>query len=288
MVWNTKSGFLYVLIVCFGFSGALSAQNRVAFVTSATGNANLSSWPEAGKGLMGADAADSICVSLATSAKLGNPNIFKAWLSTSVDDAYCRVHNLTGEKGSNCGEVELPVAAGPWVRTDGVAAGAFIDQLLSPGNKIYVPLLTDETGSVVANDQRAYTSTDADGVERTDTCSDWTDGVSGFGRSTPLHANDWRSNGSSACSSTDVHLICLETVAGPALDLPLPTGNIAFLADASGTGDLSSWPDAELGTSGMEAGDSICNARAAASGLSALINTGVIPRFLKSGHACVS
>ena len=54
--------------VCLGMIGlpvTTSAQTRVAFVTSATGTANLSTWDEAADGLTGLAAADSICTTLA-------------------------------------------------------------------------------------------------------------------------------------------------------------------------------------------------------------------------------
>ena len=61
---------LIFLLVSICFSSQLIAQNRVAFVTSATGNGDLSTWPDAEKGLVGLAAADSICIARATSAEL--------------------------------------------------------------------------------------------------------------------------------------------------------------------------------------------------------------------------
>ncbi len=44
-------------------------------------------------------------------------------------------------------------------------------------------------------------------------------------------------------------------------------GKLAFVTSATGTGELGAWPEADLGTSGMAAGDSICRNLAAAAGL---------------------
>ncbi|HEX7318727.1 MAG TPA: hypothetical protein VF399_00005, partial [bacterium] len=55
-----------------------------------------------------------------------------------TDDAYCRVHNLTGKKSANCGQPALPASAGPWVRMDGFPFGGPIDNILSPNGIVYV------------------------------------------------------------------------------------------------------------------------------------------------------
>jgi hypothetical protein len=256
--------FLIVLFVLPCFSSQLMAQHRIAFTTSVSGNGNLSTWPDAGKGLVGLDAADSICVARATAAGLANPENFVAWLSDDDDDAWCRIHNLTGERLSNCGEVELPLAAGPWLRTDGLPAAE-----ISPNIDIraYMPQLVDETGAAVANDRRAWSGTDVAGFGVGANCVNWTSAPAASAGSLPLHTNSWGSNGSSFCTDTDVHLLCVETGTGPALEFPEPQGNIAFLLDGSGTGDLDTWPGAAPGTSGIDAGDSICNSAAEDAGL---------------------
>lgn len=43
--------------------------------------------------------------------------------------------------------------------------------------------------------------------------------------------------------------------------------HVVFVTSASGTGDLGSWPEADPGTSGIEAGDSICRNLATTAGL---------------------
>jgi hypothetical protein len=69
---------------------------------------------DAGTGL---EAADAICQSRAEAGGLNGT--FRAWLSDDDDDAYCRIHGLSGKKAENCGQGSLPDFAGNWVRTDG-------------------------------------------------------------------------------------------------------------------------------------------------------------------------
>lgn len=75
---------------------------RLAFVTSVQGNANLQTWADA-NGLSGLAAADRICRQRATAAGLAEADQFVAWMSDSNDDAYCRVHGLPGKRSANCG-----------------------------------------------------------------------------------------------------------------------------------------------------------------------------------------
>lgn len=264
-VSNNLLGVL-VFILLLSANNPLAAQQRIAFVTSATGNGNLGSWIEAGDGLTGLAAADSVCVAQATAANLANPQNFTAWMSDSNDDAYCRVHGLSGKKASNCGEVSLPVAAGPWLRTDGQPWAGSIDQIIN-SFVVYNPALLDESGVTLPLDHKAWLSTLFDGTFQGNSCSDWTDSSGTFGYTLPLQFTSWYGDGGASCGADNVHLLCLETGAGPAVELQEPDGNIAFISSATGTGNLSAWDDAEPGTIGMEAGDSICNALAAAADL---------------------
>ena len=81
--------------------------NWVTFVTSVTGKGDLECWPDAGMAT-GLAAGDAICQARATAAGLANPSNFVAWISDMNDDAYCRVHNFSGTKAANCGQLELP------------------------------------------------------------------------------------------------------------------------------------------------------------------------------------
>jgi hypothetical protein len=232
-----------------------AGEHRIAFVSSTFGTADMASC--------------SICIKLAEDAGLANHSNFVAWMSDSDDDAYCRVHDLTGKKTANCGEAELPAAAGPWVRTDGAPFGGPIEMLLSPTHEVYTSLHFDETGTSVPLVSFAWTGTGADGSLDGTTCADWT--------TTPVQtveigwtdrtSSSWGSFGTTICSSDTVHLYCLETMPGPPVVLPDQPGRPAFATDVTGNGNLESWPQADPGKEGIDAGDSICNNRAELAGL---------------------
>jgi len=235
---------------------------HVVFATSVTGTGDLGSWPEASPGAVGLDAADSICQDLALDAGLANPLDFVAWLSDSEDDAYCRVHGLTGKVSNNCGQGVLPVAAGPWVRTDGHPFAPTIDRLLDPTNQVYTPLEYDENGQVVTG--VAFTGTLLTGAASAELCTDggtstdWASSV-GSGRvgTTFETSAKWTSAYSGSCSSEN-RLICMEKGQGGPLPPIDQFAKLAFVTSASGHGELGAWPEADLGTSGVAAGDSIC------------------------------
>lgn len=75
-------------------------------------------------------AGDAVCQARATEAGLVNADKFVAWLSDADDDAWCRLHGLTGQVSTNCGQQSLPQAAGPWVRTDGLPFAELIDLII--------------------------------------------------------------------------------------------------------------------------------------------------------------
>jgi hypothetical protein len=243
--------------------------HRIAFVSLAFGSADIGSWPEAGDGLTGLDAADSICIKLAEDAGLANHNNFVAWMSDSADDAYCRVHNLTGKKTNNCGESELPAAAGPWVRTDGAPFGGPIEMLLPPTNEVYTSLHFDETGTSVPIETRVWTGTGSTGSLHGTTCADWTTTSAQLVKvgKTDRTSGDWGSFSGTTCVADIMHLFCLETMPGPPLVLPVQRGRLAFTTEIKGNGDLGNWPQADPGKVGIEAGDSICNNQAELAGL---------------------
>lgn len=255
-----------LLFSCTYVSALEAQQPKVAFVTSVTGTADLGSWPEAGSAV-GAPAGDAICRNLASDAGLQNAGTFVAWLSTSTDDAYCRLHGFSGKKAANCGQAQLPVDAGPWVRTDGLAFSETIDRLVPPDAVVYYPLAADEDGESVQG--FVFTATYAEGTLDTNlsTCGDWTamPAESARAGSTSRGSYGWTSNGSLQCSSA-AHLICFEPGSGPALTPPAETGAVAFATSVRGTADLGSWPDAGSQT-GVAAADAICQARAAAGSL---------------------
>lgn len=255
-----------LLFSCLSIPCLEAQQPRVAFVTSMTGTADLGSWPEAGSAL-GASAGDEICRTLATAATLQNANSFVAWLSTSTDDAYCRLHGFTGKKSANCGQPQLPVSAGPWVRADGLPFGESIDRLLAPESIVYYPLAADENGTLVS--ARVFTTTAPDGSLATNgsTCGDWTTASSdaAIRGSTARGSWSWTNSGTMRCDAAG-HLFCFEPGPGPALTPPAEEGAVAFVTSLLGTADLGSWPDAG-GKTGVAAADAICQARAAAGSL---------------------
>jgi len=106
---STRTGTLTIAGQTFTITQYGTA-NNVVFVTYVSGSGNLDSWPDAG-GQTGTAAGDAICQARAAAGGLANPSQFRAWLSDQNDDAYCRIHNLTGKKSANCGMATLPVAA---------------------------------------------------------------------------------------------------------------------------------------------------------------------------------
>ena len=264
-----KAGF-------FG-SGAPSSngctRGRLTFVTSTTGATSglLSSWAEAG-GQTGLAAADAVCAARATAASL--PGTYKAWMSDSTNDAYCRVHNLSGKKVNMCGAGSLPVAAGPWVRAslDRRPFSGAIDKLLAPNRIVYYAASFTEAGNdITTSTDRVWTGTDDNGVYTGNACSDWgsnsttfqgTVGLVNGGGTSWTKMNTLATSDPLCSQTTGMHLRCMETNTGPALPPRHPTGvKRAFVTSVSGTGNLSTWADANLAT-GILAGDQICKARA--------------------------
>jgi hypothetical protein len=242
------------------------------FATSVSGNGNLSGWPDAG-GNTGLAAADAICQSRATAA--GLTGTFKAWLSDSNNDAYCRVHNLGGKKSANCGQGSLPVAAGPWVRIDGFPFSEAIDQLLA--GKVYTPVRYDEFGNLIPSNFPGnfyFTNTYIDGTvdpSYSTSCSNWTSNSSQYvgGATTDLTTIMWTEYYSVVCSLTG-RLLCMQTGTWPSLPNLASTGKKAFVTSGPVSGDLGYYSGG--GYTGLAAGDAICRARAAAAGLANAAN----------------
>jgi len=259
------------IAAAYSWSFATRVWNRI-FVTSVTGNGNLASWADAG-GNTGLAAGDAVCQARAAAGGLSG--IFKAWLADDNDDAYCRVHNLTGKRSANCGQGTLPVSAGPWVRMDRFPFSATIDQLAQLNGKVYASVKYDESGNPVLTTGIAsayFTGTIPTGSlhpANPSPCSNWTSStVASF---TALGSADattgmWSTSSSDSCGSTRP-LVCLQTGAGPALPVFASPGKKAFLTSVSGNGNLASWASAG-GNTGLAAGDAVCQARAAAGGLS--------------------
>ena len=219
-------------------------------------------------GFTGLDAGDAICQARAAAASLPNAVGYRAWLSDSVDDAYCRMHNLNGKRATNCGQPSLPASAGPWWRTDGKPFGAGLPDLVAPLGEVLNPPAFYEFGADLAVGG-AWTGTAEDGAAGSFTCADWTvvdDPEPAFMGLAYRTATSWMKAGSAPCSSPQYHLYCFETgVADPLPPFPA-SGRLAFLTSAYGTGELGSWPNAGSAT-GLEAGDAICRDLAALAGI---------------------
>jgi hypothetical protein len=246
--------------------------NRV-FVTSVQGTGDLSTWADAG-GKSALAAGDAICQTRAEAA--GLEGIFKAWLSDADNDAYCRVHNLSGKKSLNCGQAALPAAAGPWVRTDGFPFAGTIDQLVQ--GIVYGPPRTTESG--VSTSSTFFTNTAVGGNLSINACSGMTssagsDASGGVADGTGKSWTAWWSG--TPCSYTK-SLLCLQTGTGPALPGYALPGKKMFITSTKGTAKLASWPDAQ-GNTGLAAGDAICRTRAAGAGLT---NAGNFKALLSS------
>jgi hypothetical protein len=273
-------------------SGTSCQRERVAFVTSTVGNGDLSTWAGASPNT-GLAAADAICQARATAA--GLPGTYVAWMSDATSDAYCRVHGLTGKKATFCGQAALPVAAGPWVRTDGQPFAPTIDRLLQPTRATFLPANRTELGVEVAVTDKVYTGTDDSGVLTSAACNNWTTSVSTV-RGAMGEANGGGTSWTDALAldptcDTIGRLRCVETTSGPALPSRHPAATKkAFLTSVSGTGNLSTWTDAG-GLTGIAAADAVCQARARFAGYANSQNfkawmsssTSAYSRFLTNG-----
>lgn len=246
---------------------ALDAATLRMFVTSVTGSGDLSAWDDAGTAT-GLAAGDAICQARATAAALPNPAAFRAWLSDGDDEAWCRLHNLSGKKSANCGQASLPATAGPWWRTDGKPFAGTLPDLLHPFFQILEPPRYDELGAAIPLPTETWTGTDAQGEVDALTCTNWTSaatdayGLYGLADRTSY---SWASGWAGGCDGPR-HLYCFETGTGDPLPVFPANRPLAFLTSAFGYGNLAAWPLA-AGASGVAAGDKICQLLAADAGL---------------------
>ena len=248
-----------------GGGGGDSKPQRLAFYTSNTGNGALASWADvSGSGLTGLMAADAVCQARADTA--GLPGTYVAWLSDDSNDAYCRVHGLSGKKIDKCGQVVLPTSAGPWFRTDSRPFTGSIEELTNAG-VIYYPMRTDEFSSLEEEHYHYWTGTNQAGVAAANNCNNWMDSsVSGpfVNTGASYGTVGWFTDVvSSAVCWQYRRLLCLETGSGNAHPDPSDEGKIVFVTSAVGSGNLGTWPLAS-GATGIAAGDNICQGLALA------------------------
>ncbi len=248
--------------------GVPATPNQI-FVTSVSGNGDLSTWADSG-GVPGLAGADAVCRARATAAGLEGEDLYVAWMSDSTDDAYCRAHGLSGTKASNCGGLpDPPTFAGPWVRTDLHSFGPGIHELLGLHGTVFIPCSIDEFG-VDSMSDFVFTATDLDGEYTPGAslaCSDWTSSAA-----VPVPAGSltrttgsWTKFGQIGCANPAA-LICLKQADGPPIAPLFNQGALAFMTESFGNGRLEDWPEAG-GQQGLAAGDNICVLRAMAAGL---------------------
>ena len=269
---KTYSLIVFLVFVNFILSSCSNSNNSApltVFVTSASGKGNLSQWSDAlAVSATGVAAGDAVCQARATAAGLSGT--FVAWLSDSTIDAYCHIQGYTGTisgTNPNCGQATLPVAAGPWVRTDGYPFADTIDKLVdnvSTWGQVYTPVLLNEKGVAVVSSWY-YTGTYGDGTASSSTCNDWTSSSSllmGDSGNTWGTTGWWSDGGGNDCDAVQP-LICMQTgTGGPLPNLTIPaSAKKVFVTSIIGNGNLGSWTDAGWNT-GIAAGDAICQARA--------------------------
>ncbi len=254
------------VLVPYAFSFRTAETPRLIFVSSATGNANLSTWAAAG-GKVGAEAADTVCQTLAQAA--GRLGTFRAWLSTSSDDAYCRIVGASGKKSDTCGAETLPAGAGPWSNTLGLPFAGDIAQLAGGGT--FYAANYDETGAIISpNDVLVFTATSAAGalIDDGQTCADWKESTGAIAHVGNAYGGiSWWSNfGEQACSA-EAHLWCVQTGSDSTPVVLAASGNTVFIHPLLvGGGNAEKWPGGD-GTAGLAAADRVCQNAAANAGL---------------------
>jgi hypothetical protein len=184
-------------LICFQIGAgpalpAFGSAGKKAFLSSASGNGNLGSWPDAG-GTTGLAAGDAICQARAGAAGLANAANFKAWISDSGTDARDRI-----------------TSNGPWVRLDGVKVADTKADLLD--GFLFTSLSLTETGIYLGN-YNVWTGTTDTGTRSSPCCTNWTDGtnaVRGFGGNSGRAGLGWSIYSQPDCDFTYSHLFCLE------------------------------------------------------------------------------
>lgn len=170
---------------------------KLAFVTSSTGTANLSSWPHAG-GQQGLAAGDAICDHLAE-ASGHTGSAFKAWLS---DDSHQALDRFTGQ--------------GPWVRTDGALFASSIADLRSDQNStsLSTALSVDELGTVASPSRGVWTGTPLSTGAWVSSCANWTqssNSLRGLAGDSGLASLLWSGGlGTDSTCDSSLRLYCFE------------------------------------------------------------------------------
>jgi hypothetical protein len=253
-------------IVSTGLVPIQAQDVRQIFVTSTSGTSEFATWPDADdqSGLAG---ADQICRTRAAAADLPGADQFVAWLSDSADDAYCRVHGLSGKRADNCGQASLPASAGPWLRRDGFPFAGPIQANPLRALEVLAPVRFDESGNETSGSY--FTGTNGrNGVANSADflCNEWSSTAVGAVNIGDIGATGiaWSNGGTGSCNSTR-RLLCMRPGSGPPLGNFQQQGALAFVSVSEGPGDLSAWAGAN-GEQGTAAGDAVCQADAASHG----------------------
>lgn len=266
-----STSILFTLLATSLVATASEAQYRRAFVTSVWGTADFSSWSDAEVGTTGLDAADSICRARAAAGGLANAQNFRAWISDSLDDAWCRVQGLTGRRDDSCnGAPSLP-GAGPWALVGSDVLWAESLAALTSEAGPMLPLDRTELATTIHTGDAIWTATDETGrgIDPFEGgfCQDWTaapaDVYAAAGAAYGTRPA-WTAEYAAGCDSLRP-LFCLEgapAAARPPLATLAPAA-LAFVTDAVGSADFGSWPQAAPLT-GLAAADAICRSEAAA------------------------
>jgi hypothetical protein len=167
-----------------------------AFVTSLTGNGNMSTWAGSGgsTGLLGADA---ICRQRARFSGYPNAQSFKAWMSTASGTVATRF-----------------TSNGPWARPDGVLIAVSKPDVLD--GQILAPISMTELGQYLSGattSDNAWTGTNPDGTLNTTwNCSSFATSSSSIFGATGLHDyidNNWSYGAGTSCNALR-RLYCFE------------------------------------------------------------------------------
>jgi hypothetical protein len=247
----------FCLLVIVGAGPSAAALKM--FVTSGTHNGNFT----------GVGGPDGFCQTAANNAVPPLTGTFKAWVSTSADDAYCRVAGFSGKVSpTNCGQPQLP-NGGPWARVDGLPFARSL-QALTMQSQILTPGMIDENGdplvAVPGSTKYVFTGSTFAGTylgSLFTTCADWTVGDDtsavryGIPFTGPFQWTDYNSGG--VCDEPH-RLYCFEV--GPST--PLSTyeydGALAFITSESHDGNYVGLSGADTYCQGLAADAFLPNA----------------------------
>jgi len=128
------------------------------------------------------------------------------------------------------------------------------------GDGTLSPAQIDEHGTTFGFLQDFATGTNPDGTLKSDySCSDWADGTSASswsGGTTDATDTGFASGASSSCGPP-LHLLCLELGSGDAVPYPHLAGALAFVTNATGSGDFATWSGSG-GVGGIAGGNAVC------------------------------